>query len=449
MENFKLGQKIKLSSNIPITLPERLSSNKFGVGFLYPCGKGLELKEGETWFEKVCLSLNKMNAFVGFKNSDSQIPEYIVDTISMIEKQLGQTSLLIRYNAQTRINDLMYSVAPEISKVSFNDKIAKSLTKGMPMVILGERSLKNMFPQFEQTFGLKQKINFIVNHEIAHNIDASRGYSRGEYSLKDIMERHLGSNVHSTQESPFKSNAELAQAKTMIKQFWTLSLEHYADVLGFLNMRNQLLETNRTTKEISDLLDTLIIERHKSFEKNVVDLANKNNSELKEFITFEDRYKCINHFTSNALIELKDKLNDLSNKILTIKEIEDLTVNIVNKADLKSLYIFSKLDNKTSELLDKILESTPNKNGILEYSESQKQHFESKVKELLGDNWVKEFNKYLVDKNQFELYINISETFGSKTEDLQSKNHNSMSGKIQQIRYSLVTSLSDKITKKI
>ena len=75
-----MEQKIKLSSNIPITLPEKLSENQFGLGFLYPCGKGLELKDGQTWFEKVCLSLNKINSIVGFQNSNLKIPEYIAET---------------------------------------------------------------------------------------------------------------------------------------------------------------------------------------------------------------------------------------------------------------------------------------------------------------------------------------------------------------------------------
>lgn len=432
-----MGQKITLSSNIPITLPERLSENKFGLGFLYPCGKGLELKDGQTWFEKVCLSLNKMNAIVGFQNSNLKIPEYIVETIVMVEKQLENTSLLIRYNAQTKVNDIISSFAPEKNKTSFNDKIAKSLSKGSPMVILGERSLKTMFPYFEEKFGLHKKIKLIINHEIAHNIDSSKNYMRGEYSLKNIMEKHIGSNVESKTVSSFSSTTELLQTKKMITQLWTLSLEHYADVLGFLNTRNQLLEEKTSMIDINAMLDTLIHERKDNLEKNVVNLSNKINSPLKQFVDFEERYKCLNHFTVNALIELKQELTHLSDKQLTIKEIENLTVKIVTKADLKSLYIISKSDNKTSELLDKIFTSHSNEKLILELSESKKPLFEKKLKELIGDTWLKETDKFInINKDKQGFYKNVSELFGSTTEELQAKNQKSMNEKIQKVRFS-------------
>lgn len=143
-----MNKKITLSSNIPITLPEKLGN--FGLGFLYNCEKGVQLKEGsDTWFEKVCVSLNKFNALIGFKSTDLKIPEYIADTISSVEEQLKNT-LTIRYNAQTKVNDLINSISPQSKKQSFNDNVAKSLTKGQPMIIVGEKSLKICFQVFKK-----------------------------------------------------------------------------------------------------------------------------------------------------------------------------------------------------------------------------------------------------------------------------------------------------------
>lgn len=435
-----MGQKIKLSSNIPINLPEKLSDKVFGLGFLYPCnsGKGLQLKEGQTWFEKVCLSLNKFNALIGFQNSNLKIPEYIAETISMVEKQIENTSLLVRYNAQTKINDFIGSLAPEKTKVSFDDKSARSLTKGTPMVILGERSLKKMFSKFEENFGLEHKVKFILNHEIAHNIDSCRKYQRGDYSLKDIMENHLGAKININEESPF-SNAELNQAKKMIKQIWTLSLEHYADTLGFLNMRNQLLEEGFSPNNIQTMLEGLISERERNYKENVSTFLNQINHSERGFLDFEDRYKCINHFTVNALSEMKEKIKDLNDKKLTNEEIEKMTVDIVTKADLKSLYILDKLDSVTSNLLDKIFESTVNSNSVVCICESKKSEFEEIVKKQLGEDWIKETDKFVLqnkEKNNF--YNNISQLFTSSFEELKEINKKDLTEKIQKVRNSSI-----------
>lgn len=440
-----MGQKIRLSSNIPITLNEKLSGNNFDLGFLYPCGKGLELKHSQTWFEKICVSLNKINSVVGFQNSDLNIPEYIAETVSLVEKQLDNTSLLIRYNAQTMVNDFIGSVAPVQNKASFDDKISKSLTKGTPMVIIGERSLKKTFPDFEEKFGLKRKVNFILNHEIAHNIDCSRGYSRGQYSLKDIMEEHVGSKVDNSILSSFHSNAELHQTKKMINQVWVLSLEHYADVLGFLNMRNQLLEEKVSNDDIHTMIDTLIYERKNNLQKNVSTLSQKINNPLKPFVDFEEKYKCMNHFTVNALIDLKEKVSSLGHVLLSTKEIEALTIKIVTKADLKSLYIMSKLDNKTSELLDKLFTSKSNKNAILQTCESKKPEFQQQLNEILGETWLKEVDKFVAyNKKRNDFFTNINEIFGLTTEQLQNKNQKTMHNTIAQVRLSLKQSFEDK-----
>lgn len=438
-----MGQKIKLSSNIPISLPEKLSESNFGLGFLYPCssGKGLQLREGQTWFEKVCLSLNKFNSIVGFQNSNLKIPEYIAETISMVEKQIEQTSLVVRYNAQTRVNDIAASIAPQNNKTSFDDGVAKSLTKGTPMVILGERSLKRMFPQFEENYGLENKVKIILNHEIAHNIDSSRGYKRGDYSIKNIMEDHLGTQITKDNPTSFKSNAELEQTKKMIKQIWTLSLEHYADILGFLNMRNQLLEENVSNKNIGNMLNGLIEERKTNFEKNVKDFFNKVNSPLSTFIDFEDRYKCINHFTINALTDLKEIINNIGEKSLSIKEMEALTIELVTKADLKSLYIIQSTDDKTSEFLEKIFTTEPNEKSQLVSCDSKKPLFLNKVKEIVGEDWVKEVDKYIAkNKDKKGFYGNINDLFGTSTKDLQEINQKAMNDKIQQVRFSFVKS---------
>ena len=438
-----MQKKIRLSSNIPINLPEKLAESNFGLGFLYPCrsGKGLELKEGQTWFEKVCLSLNKINSIVGFQNSNLKIPEYIAETISVVEKQLEQTSLLVRYNAQTRVNDIASSLSPAKTKVSFDDEISKSLTKGTPMVILGERSLRRMFPNFEKNYGLENKVKFILNHEIAHNIDCARDYKRGNYSIKDIMENHLGTRLEKDNLTSFRSNAELEQTKKMIKQIWTLSLEHYADVLGFLNMRNQLLEEGVPNKDINLMLDGVIQERQSNLSSNVKDFLDKLNSPLQSLITFEDRYKCINHFTVNALTELKEKLSQLGDNPLNIKEMEKITVEIVTKSDLKSLYIMQASDDKTSELLEKIFTTKPNEKSILVACESKKPLFIEKVKEIAGEDWVKEADKYIArNKDKKGLYGVANDLFGKSHNDLQVINQKAMNEKIQQVRFSFVKS---------
>lgn len=446
-----MGQKITLSSNIPINLPEKLSDNVFGLGFLYPChsGKGFQLKEGQTWFEKVCLSLNKFNALVGFQNSNLKIPEYIAETISMIEKQIEDTTLLVRYNAQTKINDLIGTLAPEKTKVSFDDKSARSLTKGTPMVILGERSLKKMFAQFESVFGLENKIKFVLNHEIAHNIDCSQKYARGEYSLKDIMESHVGSRITANGNSPFESNAELIQAKKMIRQIWTLSLEHYADTRGFLNMRNQLLEEGVSAKEITPMLDGLIYERKKNYKENVTDFFDRKNNPEKGILDFEDRYKCMNHLTINALSEIKERVQDLGDKKLTNREIECLTVEIVTKSDLKALYILDKIDNTTAKLLEKIFHSKVNENSFIYGSESRKPKFEENIKKLLGEDWIKETDKFILqNKDKNGLYDNISKLFTYSTDELKEVNKKELNDKIQKVRNSSIN-YEIKIEKKL
>lgn len=440
-----MGQKITLSSNIPITLPEKLSEKIFGLGFLYPCGKGLELKDGKTWFEKLCLSLNKMNALVGFQNTDLKIPEYIAETVFAIEKQLEPTTLLIRYNAQTKLNDFVQTFSPEKNNHSFNDRISKSLIKGNPMVIIGERSLKETFPYFEEKFGLKCKINFILHHEIAHNIDASRNYKRGSYSLKDIMEDHLSGKVESTTHSPYISNAELYQTKKIIKQIWTLSLEHYADTLGFLNMRNQLLEEKIPYSDIMLMLDGLIHERKNTFKKNV-ELLNKKESETEQYIDFEEKYKCMNHLTVNALTDLKEKLEEIGNRQLNNTEIELLTIKIVTKADLKSLYIMKNIDSKTAQLLEKLLTSKTNDNGILETCENKKPKFQRVVNKLLTEPCINEIDKYItIQYEEKSFYDKINQVFGINTSDLKIINNRAMHKKIQEVRgYSIEVQLKNR-----
>lgn len=436
-----MGQKITLSSNIPINLPEKLSDNVFGLGFLYPCnsGKGFQLKEGQTWFEKVCLSLNKFNALVGFQNSNLKIPEYIAETIAMVEKQIEDTTLLVRYNAQTKINDLIGTLAPEKTKVSFDDKSARSLTKGTPMVILGERSLKKMFSKFESLYGLENKVKFVLNHEIAHNIDCSQKYTRGEYSLKDIMESHLGSRISANGDTPFKSNAELIQTKKMIRQIWTLSLEHYADTRGFLNMRNQLLEEGVSAKEITPMLDGLIYERKTHYKENVTDFIHRKNDLERGILDFEDRFKCMNHLTINALFELKEKLQDLGDKKLTNKEIESLTVDIVTKSDLKALYVLDKLDNITAKLLDKIFHSGVSEKSVIYNCESKKPKFEENIKKLVGEEWIKETDKFVLqNKDKNELYDNILNLFTYSIDELKEVNKKELNDKIQKLRSSSI-----------
>lgn len=433
-----MGQKIKLSSNIPINLPEKLSDKQFGLGFLYPCssGQGLQVKPGQTWFEKVCLSLNKLNAIVGFQNSDLKIPEYIAETISTMEKSLENTSLLVRYNAQTKVNDIMSVFAPQKTKQSFDDQSAKSLTKGTPMVILGEKRLKNMFVKFEEIFGLETKVKFILNHEIAHNIDCSRDYKRGEYSLRNIIETHLGTRLSSDLSSPFSSNTELEQTKKMIKQIWTLSLEHYADTLGFLNLRNQFLSEGADYKNIDKMLDVLIEERQRNFKENTNDFIDKYRHQ-KFLLEFEDKYKCINHFTVNALLELKKKLKHFGDKTLSIESIEKLTLEVVNQADLKALYVLYKLDEKSAELIDKVFHSQPNEKCVLSYCESKKPEFEDRINKLLGSEWIKEVDKFiLANKEKMNLFAGISHLFTHNTEQLQQLNKNDLSNKVKQVRQS-------------
>lgn len=430
-----MGQKIKLSSNIPIVLPENLSDKQFSLGFLYPCnsGQGLQVQPGQTWFEKICLSLNKINSIVGFQNSNLKIPEYIAETISVMEKNLDNTHLLVRYNAQTKINDFISTFAPENMKVSFNDQVAKSLTKGTPMVILGEKKLKNMFFKFEEMFGLETKVKFVVNHEIAHNIDCSRNYKRGDYSLKNILENHLGTRLSANSPSPFQSTTELEQTKKMIKQLWTLSLEHYADTLGFLNLRNEFLNEGVSSTDIKKMLDILIEERQNNFKENTIDFINKYNQQ--HIVDFEDKYKCINHFTVNALIKLKETLKDLGDKKLSISNIEKITVDIVNQSDLKVLYILSKLDKKSAQLLDNVFHSEPNAQCILGKCESKKPEFESKIKNLLGIEWVKELDKFIIsNKETMTLFNSIDCIFTHTTEQLKELNKNHFTHKVKQVR---------------
>lgn len=430
-----MGQKIKLSSNIPIVLPENLSDKQFSLGFLYPCnsGQGLQVQPGQTWFEKICLSLNKINSIVGFQNSNLKIPEYIAQTISVMEKNLDNTHLVVRYNAQTKINDFISTFAPENMKVSFNDQVAKSLTKGTPMVILGEKKLKNMFFNFEEMFGLETKVKFVVNHEIAHNIDCSRNYKRGDYSLKNILENHLGTRLSANSPSPFQSTTELEQTKKMIKQLWTLSLEHYADTLGFLNLRNEFLNEGISYTEINKMLDILIEERKNNFKENTTDFINKYTQQ--HIVHFEDKYKCINHFTVNALIKLKETLKDLGDKKLSISNIEKITVDIVNQADLKVLYTLSKVDKKSAQLLDNVFHSEPNAQCILKNCESKKPEFENKIKNLLGIEWVKELDKFIIaNKETMTLFNSIDCIFTHTTEQLKQLNKNHFTHKVKQVR---------------
>lgn len=433
-----MGQKIKLSSNIPITLPQNLSAAQFGLGFLYPCntGQGLQIKAGETWFEKVCLSLNKINSIVGFQSSDLKIPEYIAQTIDYVEKQLETTSLVVRYNAQTKINDLISSLAPKETRFSFDDQLAKSLTKGTPMVIIGEKKLKNIFSQFEEMFGLEIKVKFVLNHEIAHNIDCAKNYTRGEYSLKNIMENHLGTRLSAEAESPFKSTAELDKTKKMIKQIWTLSLEHYADTLGFLNLRNQFLGEGMSENQIEKMLDVLIEERKKGFKRDSETFIDKYTHE-KYLLEFDDKYKCMNHFTVNALLELKNTLKQLGDKVLPLSEIEKITVDIVNQADLKALYVLYKLDKKSAELLDNVFASTPNEQCVLCTCESKKPEFEENIKNLLGTEWLKEVDKFIIaNKEKMGIFSGMEILFTKNLEQLKDFNKQEISYKIQQVRES-------------
>lgn len=417
-----MNKKITLSSNIPITLPEKLGN--FGLGFLYNCEKGFELKEGsDTWFEKICVSLNKFNALVGFQTTNLKIPEYIADTIKNVENQL-QNQLTIRYNAQTKVNDLINSMAPESKKESFNDSVAKSLTKGQPMIIIGEKSLKDMFQNFEEVFGLEQKVKFILNHEIAHNIDGELKHHREGYSIKTILEPHFGAKVSKDVNSPFSSNVEVLQSKKMITQLWKLSLEHYADVYGFLNMRNDLLSKGESIEKVKSMLDALIIERKENLEKDVNNYFNKLNSPLSVFVDFEDQYKCINHFTVMALKSLKEELKSFNDKKLTNEEIQSLTLKIVNKADLKAMYIIGGLDNKSGDILEKILQSEIDDKKIIRHStENKKAEFMTQIKSQVGEDWIKEADKFIrVNKEKEGFYRNIEQLFMLNTEELKNKN---------------------------
>lgn len=434
-----MGQKIQLSSNIPINLPKKLSENNFGLGFLYPCnsGKGYDLKEGETWFEKVCLSLNKFNAIVGFQTSNLKIPEYIAETVAKVEEQIEQSSLslLVRYNAETKVNHVMNFFAPKENKTSFNDKLAKSTTKGTPMVILGENRLKKMFSQFEQTYGLESKIKFIINHEIAHNLDCARGYKRGQYSIKDIMESHIGARLDHKTITPFSSPLELEKTQKMINQIWTLSMEQYADVSGFLNLRNQSLEEGNTNKSICQMLDGLIYERKNNFGEMVTSFFYKLNNPENGLLVFEDRYKCINHFTVDALVELKNQVSKLGDEKLTIEQMEQMTIDIVNKSDLKAIYIIDKLDTMTENLMNKIFSTKTNEKNIIINCESRKKEFEEEVKKQVGEDWVKSVDKYILNnKDKKELYSNIEQLFGKNSEEIDKINRQEMNEKIQKLR---------------
>lgn len=446
-----MGQKIKLSSNIPISLPQKLSESSFGLGFLYPAigGKGFDLKDGQTWFEKICLSINKVNAIVGFQNSDLKIPEYIAETITTLEKQIENTNLLVRYNAQTKINDWIGAFAPEKNKVSFEDKRAYSLTKGTPMVILGERSLKKMFSQFEEVYGLENKVKFILNHEIAHNIDYSKKYERGNYSIKNIMESYLGSQLTEKNDTMFESSIDLIKTKKMIKQMWTLSLEHYADTLGFLNMRNQLLESGTSANYIHSMLDALIYERKINYKNNVEDYFQKISHSEINMLNFEDRYKCMNHLTVNALSELKEKLQSFGDKVLKNNEIEQIVKEVVNKSDLKALYVLDKLDNTTSELLNKIFQTEVNNSSFIVNGENKKPKFEENVKKLLSEEWIREIGKFLIHKKEHNLYENISILFSSSNEELKELNKKELNNKIKEVRNSSVNHEFNKVEKKI
>lgn len=430
-----MNKKITLSSNIPITLPEKLGH--FGLGFLYNCDKGFKLNEGsDTWFEKVCVSLNKFNALIGFQSTNLKIPEYIADTISSVEEQL-KNQLTIRYNAQTKVNDLINSISPESKKESFNDNVAKSLTKGQPMIIVGEKTLKDMFQTFEEVFGLEKKVKFILHHEIAHNIDGEMKHYREGYSIKTIFENHFSATTNKS-DSPFSSTVELLQTRKMITQLWKLSLEHYADVYGFLNMRNELLKKGTTVDTLNSMLDGLISERRNNLEKDVNNYFNKLKNSSSMLVDFEDQYKCINHFTVLGLKELKKELKNLDDKILTNEEIQSLTLKIVNKADLKATYVIGGLDNKTGELLEKVLSSDV-KNRTVEFCpNNKKEEFINQLKTQVGENWLTETDTFIRNNKEKEgFYRNIDKVFTSTEEELKNNNKNQIIKVMKDVRNSL------------
>ena len=430
-----MNKKIFLSSNIPISLPEKLSDNKFNVGFLYDCNGSLELKTENTWIEKLCVSLNKINSVVGFQTSNLKIPEYIAGSLELLTEQLGKTELTVRYNAETKINDLISKISSKNTENSFNDTLAKSITKGNQIILLGEKTLKSIFPKFEEIFGLENKVKFIVNHEFAHNLDSIRGYNRSDVSIKNYLGKHLGAHINNSVKSPFKSNTEFSQAKDLSKQIWTISLEQYADVNGFLNMRNELLENGKSNKEIIKMLDVLIDERKTHFEDNVNKYFEKLNSPLGLCISFKERFDSLKHLTNLALNDLKEKLLKMDDTKISKEEMEKITISIVTKADFKSLYAVYLLEDNSKTLLDKLFESEKNSENEITYCESKKQQFEKQLVEVVGEDWVNTVNRFSnnnKEKNGF--YRNIRDVFSLSLDDLKVRNSKDLNERIQSIR---------------
>lgn len=391
--------KVTLTANSHIKLP---NNEIIPYGYYYKESNEVKILTGEESFSVKLLS-HLEKALPGL-NQISKNQQLVVEAIASVANHVNKLgnnptdTINIQINASNAVNRNFAIVSNLFLRQpdSFNTDIAHIPENNYKMIILGAPLLVEIFPHLQKVSGITGATTFTVFHELSHILEKSNTTKYGDNyseSYGDFWKAARQSKDVSYQEKITKSSGipntvddqgnPVNYGQMLAKDLGQLSIlasEIYADVSGFLNMRNFQIENaqyNRDTfiKSIEGLAynrqeDYLHQQKKDSFFYSMLHKSHPESNILRT----------ISHLTSSALVDLKASVTNDKN-ILTEETIHQMSVSHVEKGMAKVMYALLK----GSPNFERVVKDLCQEHGYQSYLEG--------VERVVGVEWLSNFNK--------------------------------------------------------
>lgn len=419
-------QKIKITSNSPIIKPQSLENIdvSFGVSYFSSQDQDVKVIENDWGFKLLSKISRVTQTFTSKIFNNKEIIDQILDDSKFVLQHQGDNAenLHIQINQNNITANILNSLTAFniLRRINFLDKESKnknldnfqdlllsldskaghiySKSKKMFLGTSFFEKSNSFYKSLSENFTKKEAVSFVFFHEYSHSSELMNNEKYGKeenttntsldnfYSnllLLSTDKRYIkfAQNLQSQNKSDFVPNNKL------IKTLCTLHKEIYADVGALLLMRNKEL-INGTFNE-SKFQESIahIIKVRKQEKQETSQVFNDVNL---------DSYLYHDHFTAPGIESLLNHLNKKigleKHKVLSEKEIHQITGKCVQEGVGKTVLSMIKADNTTIPQLNTLFALRVNK-GELEIDNSKNHYLDAvnKIKEVVSKDWQKNF----------------------------------------------------------
>lgn len=386
--------RIKLKTNSNISLPEHLSNINLDYGYSI----GPKQEAVSPWKDKLASKVDTVLSLLNPLNEEQkQIIISVTEAAKFLDSHFPKEStylddMQIQINVKSSLNmaikkiaNVMNNYYPEKGKkigeiVNFDSAF---INIGIKKISIGTEVFKeqlsssNFAHDLKTSIGLKKAVNHAIYHEASHSSQKINDKIFGnEYDPKfnDLLttaKKLIDDDDYLRCVEIELSNLKILQAPQINKNFMhgivKLNKEIYADIGGILLQRNQdIISNNYSSSNTLHIIDSVISAR------------DKEDIRLRKTYIDEMYFLNFHHFTSPGLEYIKEKYHELPNRVLTQKEIHDISNKAIEQGISKFL-ITTCYSNVKSDSEINLLFVIAEKD-----KQSEPKSKEDTIKELLG-----------------------------------------------------------------